>query len=223
MSSNTSHRVSSPWKSFPLICRSYSLVITGSNSTAIFCNASSLPILDKGEQFPGVICIPAPLCSHYKIRLYCIFPLIIFQKYIILVATLSIDTSHLTRGGTTSTRHRRRASSRANGQGLQRPSAHGRHGSEAESAALRRALRPKGALAHLGAIQDALPVQHGPACGAVWPVSHVARRVGSAPALGPTRAGTLALCPVMARGIAHGSRLAAGPLALAHAAGDGLG
>jgi hypothetical protein len=26
---------------------------------------SSLPILEKGEQFPGAICIPASLCSHY--------------------------------------------------------------------------------------------------------------------------------------------------------------
>jgi hypothetical protein len=33
-------------------------------------SASSLPILGKGEQFPGVICIPTPLCSHYKISLY---------------------------------------------------------------------------------------------------------------------------------------------------------
>jgi len=78
-------------------------------------------------------------------------------------------------------------------------------------------------LAHLGAIQDAIPWQHGPACGAVWPVSHVARRWGSARALGTTRAGTRALGHGMARGIAPGSRLAAGRLALAHAAGDVLG
>jgi hypothetical protein len=29
-------------------------------------NVSSLPILEKGEHFPEVICIPASLCSHYK-------------------------------------------------------------------------------------------------------------------------------------------------------------
>jgi hypothetical protein len=32
--------------------------------------ASSLPILPQGEQFPRAICLPALLCSHYKIRLY---------------------------------------------------------------------------------------------------------------------------------------------------------
>jgi hypothetical protein len=98
-----------------------------------------------------------------------------------------------------------------------------RPGSEAESEALRLARRPQGALAHLGAIQDAIPWPHGPSCGAVWTVYHVARRLGSAPALGTTRAGKLALWHVMARGSAHGSRLSAGRLALAHAAGDVLG
>src|SRR5262249_22228074 len=32
--------------------------------------ASSVPILPQGEQFPRVICLLAPLRSHYKIRLY---------------------------------------------------------------------------------------------------------------------------------------------------------
>ena len=31
---------------------------------------SSLPIFEKGEQFPRVICTLAPLCSHYKYGLY---------------------------------------------------------------------------------------------------------------------------------------------------------
>src|SRR5437588_12948780 len=34
------------------------------------CIVSSLPILEKGEQFPRVICILALLCSHYKYGLY---------------------------------------------------------------------------------------------------------------------------------------------------------
>src|SRR5437773_1747358 len=34
------------------------------------CSASSVPILPQGEQFPRVICLLAPLRSHYKIRLY---------------------------------------------------------------------------------------------------------------------------------------------------------
>jgi hypothetical protein len=35
-----------------------------------FSNASSLPILPQGEQFPRAICLPVLLCSHYKTRLY---------------------------------------------------------------------------------------------------------------------------------------------------------
>ena len=33
------------------------------------CNASSPPILEKGEPFPRVICIHALFCSHYKFYL----------------------------------------------------------------------------------------------------------------------------------------------------------
>ena len=39
------------------------------NRKCIF-NVSSLPILEKGEQFPRVICILALLCSHYRMSLY---------------------------------------------------------------------------------------------------------------------------------------------------------
>jgi len=38
--------------------------------TLFYWNASSVPILPQGEQFPRVICLLAFLCSHYKIRLY---------------------------------------------------------------------------------------------------------------------------------------------------------
>jgi hypothetical protein len=134
-----------------------------------------------------------------------------------------IDTSHLTRGGKTSTRHLRRESYRANGKGLHRPMANVSHGSEAESAAMRLALRHKGELEHLGTIQDAITLQHGRSFGAVWTVSHVARRLGRAKALGTTRAGQLALWQVMARVIAPGSRLSAVRRALSHAACDVLG
>ena len=33
-------------------------------------NVSFLAFLGKGEQFPRVICILAPSCSHYKYSLY---------------------------------------------------------------------------------------------------------------------------------------------------------
>jgi len=66
-------------------------------------------------------------------------------------------------------------------------------------------------------------VQPGRSFGAVWTGYHVARRVGLARALGTTRAGQLALGQVLARVLAHGSRLSAVRLALAPAAWDVLG
>ena len=71
-----------------------------------------------------------------------------------MVATLYIDTSHLTRGGQTSTRHLLRESYRAHGKGLHRTIANVSHGSAAEIEALRWALRHKEDLAHLGTLTD---------------------------------------------------------------------
>jgi len=88
---------------------------------------------------------------------------------------------------------------------------------------MRLALRHKEDLEHLGTIQDAITLQQGLSFGAVWTVYHVARRLGIEPALGTTRAGKLALWPVMARVIDQGSRLSAVRLAMAHAACDILG
>ena len=84
--------------------------------------------------------------------------------------------SHLTRGGKPSTRQRRRESYRAHGQVLHRTIAHVSHGSAGASAALRLARRPQEALEPLGTIQDARTLKHGRSFGAVWTVSHVARR-----------------------------------------------
>ena len=134
-----------------------------------------------------------------------------------------IDTSRITRGGKTYTRHLLRASYRAHGKVLHRTLANVSQCAEAEIEAIRLALRHKGELEHLGTIQDAITLQQGPSFGAVWTVYHVARRVGIAQALGTTRAGKLALWQVIARGIDQGSRLSAGRLAMSHAAGDVLG
>jgi hypothetical protein len=134
-----------------------------------------------------------------------------------------IDTSRITRGGKTSTRHLLRESYRANGKVLHRTIANVRHCSEAEIEAMRLALRHKEALEHLGTIQDALTLKQGRSFGAVWTVYHVARRLGIAQALGTTRAGKLALWQVIARVIDQGSRLSAVRLAMAHAACDVLG
>jgi hypothetical protein len=134
-----------------------------------------------------------------------------------------IDTSHITRGGKTYTRHLLRESYRANGKVLHRTIANVSQCSEAEIEAMRLALRHKEALEQLGTIQDAITLQQGPSFGAVWTVYHVARRLGIAQALGTTREGKLALWQVIARVIDQGSRLSAVRLAMAHAACDVLG
>jgi Transposase DDE domain len=140
-----------------------------------------------------------------------------------MVATMYIDTSHITRGGKTYTRHLLRESYRANGKVLHRTIANVSHCSEAEIEAMRLALRHKEALEQLGTIQDAITLQQGPSFGAVWTVYHVAQRLGIAQALGTTREGKLALWQVIARVIAQGSRLSAVRLAMSHAACDVLG
>ena len=134
-----------------------------------------------------------------------------------------IDTSHITRGGKTYTRHLLRESYRANGKVLHRTIANVSHCSAAEIEAIRLALRHKEALEHLGTIQDAITLKQGLSVGAVWTVYQVARRLGIEKALGTTRDGKLALWQVIARVIDQGSRLAAVRLAMSHAACDVLG
>lgn len=134
-----------------------------------------------------------------------------------------IDTSHITRGGKTYTRHLLRESYRANGKVLHRTIANVSHCSEAEIEAMRLALRHKEALEHLGTIQDAITLKQGMSFGAVWTVYHIARRLGIEKALGTTRDGKLALWQVMARVVDQGSRLSAVRLAMTHAACDVLG
>src|SRR5499427_5732509 len=134
-----------------------------------------------------------------------------------------IDTSHITRGGKTYTRHLLRESYRAHGKVLHRTIANVRQCSAAEIEALRLALRHKEALEHLGTIQDAITLKQGLSFGAGWTVYQVARRLGIEQALGTTREGKLALWQVVARVIDQGSRLSAVRLAMAHAACDVLG
>src|SRR5499433_3475135 len=140
-----------------------------------------------------------------------------------MVATMYVDTSRITRGGKTYTRHLLRESYRANGKVLHRTIANVSHCSEAEIEALRLALRHKENLEHLGTLQDAITLKQGVSFGAVWTVYHVARRLGIEKALGTTREGKLALWQVIARVIDQGSRLSAVRLAMSHAACDVLG
>ena len=86
-----------------------------------------------------------------------------------------IDTSRITRGGKTYTRHLLRESYRANGKVLHRTLANVSHCSDAEIVAIRLALRHKEELEHLGTIQDALTLQQGPSFGAVWTVRSIYR------------------------------------------------
>src|SRR5215510_13834767 len=134
-----------------------------------------------------------------------------------------VDTSHITRGGKTYTRHLLRESYRANGKVLHRTIANVSHCSEAEIEAMRLALRHKGELEHLGTLQDAVTLKQGLSFGAIWTVYHIARRLGIEQALGTTREGKLALWQVIARVIGQGSRLSAVRLAMSHAACDVLG
>jgi Transposase DDE domain len=134
-----------------------------------------------------------------------------------------VDTSHITRGGKTYTRHLLRESYRANGRVLHRTIANVSHCSEAEIEAMRLALRHKEALEHLGTIQDAITLKQGLSFGAVWTVYQVARRLGIEKALGTTREGKLALWQVIARVLDQGSCLSAVRLAMVHAACDVLG
>ena len=149
--------------------------------------------------------------------------LILIYISIIIVATMYIDTSHITRGGKTYTRHLLRESYRANGKVLHRTIANVSHCSTAEIEAMRLALRHKEDLEDLGTIADAITLKQGLSFGAVWTVYHVARRLGIDKALGTTRDGKLALWQVMARVIDQGSRLSAVRLAMSHAACDVLG
>jgi Transposase DDE domain len=134
-----------------------------------------------------------------------------------------VDTSHITRGGKTYTRHLLRESYRAHGKVLHRTIANVSHCFAAEIEALRLALRHKESLEHLGTMQDAITLKQGLSFGAVWTVYHVARRLGIEQALGTTRDGKLALWQVIARVIDQGSRLSAVRLAMSHAACDVLG
>src|SRR5262245_16697632 len=147
----------------------------------------------------------------------------ISYECIIIVATMYVDTSHITRGGKTYTRHLLRESYRAHGKVLHRTIANVSHCSAAEIEAMRLALRHKDDLEHLGTIQDAITLKQGVAFGAVWTVYHIARRLGIEKALGTTREGKLALWQVVARVLDQGSRLSAVRLAMAHAACDILG
>jgi hypothetical protein len=103
-----------------------------------------------------------------------------------------IDTSHITRGDKTYTRHLLRESYRANGKVLHRTIANVSHCSAAEIEAMRLALRHKEDLEHLGTIQDAITLKQALSFGAVWTLYHIAH-VWIEKALGATVKGNGAM------------------------------
>jgi transposase len=92
-----------------------------------------------------------------------------------------------------------------------------------EIAAIRLALRHKKDLSQLIGQSKVVSLRQGLSVGAVWLIYDMARQLGIAEALGPTRQGKLALWQVIARVINQGSRLSAVRLAGTHAACDVLG
>jgi len=94
---------------------------------------------------------------------------------------------------------------------------------EEELEAMRLALQHKKDLTQLVSVTQAVSLRQGLSMGAVWLLFDIARQLGITEALGPSRAGKLALWQVMARVIDQGSRLSAVRLAGSHAACDILG
>lgn len=89
--------------------------------------------------------------------------------------------------------------------------------SEEEIAAIELALKHKGNLAELGAVEE-VELTQGPSVGALWAVFQTAKGLGIEKALGADHNGQLALWQVMARVLDQGSRLSAVRLAKTHAA-----
>lgn len=135
---------------------------------------------------------------------------------------MHIDTSTSRQGDKIYTRHLLRESYREGKKVKKRTIANLTACSLEEIEAIRLALRHKKDLTQLSA-QDKAVFKQGLSVGSVWLLYDMARQLGIADALGPTRQGKLALWQVLARVIDQGSRLSAVRLAGSHAACDVLG
>jgi hypothetical protein len=133
-----------------------------------------------------------------------------------------VDVSSVRHNGKTFTRYLLRESYRDKGKVKHRTIANLSPCSPKEIEAIRLALRHKQDLTALGTLTH-LELRQGPSIGALWVVYAVARHLGIDKALGPSRAGRLALWQVIARVIDQGSRLSAVRLAMAHGACEVLG
>jgi len=105
-----------------------------------------------------------------------------------------VDTSTVrSKSGKTYTRHLLRESYREGGRVLHRTIANLSRCSGEEIQAINLALKHKGKLADLVAVNEALRLNQGPSVGAVGVLYAVAKDLGIAKALGHTRQGKLAL------------------------------
>ena len=136
-----------------------------------------------------------------------------------------VDSSTSRLNGKTYTRHLLRESYRADGKVKHRTLGNLSHCDADEVEAIRLALKHKGDLARIlaQAGEGGPRFKQGPAIGAVWVLSQLARELGLVAALGSDRQGKLALWQVIARVLDQGSRLSAVRLAGAHALGAALG
>jgi hypothetical protein len=133
-----------------------------------------------------------------------------------------VDTATVKSGKKTFVRHLLRTSFRQNGKVCHKTLLNLSGCSNDEVAALKLALKHKGALNSLTAINDIDSVS-GKRIGAVWALNVVAARLHLAKTLGSHQNGKLALLQVMARLINQGSRLSAVRLAKSHALCEILG
>lgn len=133
-----------------------------------------------------------------------------------------IDTSILRRNGKTYTRYLLRDSYREHGKVKHHTIANLSHCSPKEIAALKFAMTHKNNLAAVttAAKKPDVQVTQGLSVGALWLLKALAKACGLEKALGPTRAGKLALWQVFARVLIQGSRLSAVRLASQHAVCD---
>jgi transposase len=135
---------------------------------------------------------------------------------------MHVDSSSLSRGDKTYTRHLLRESFREGGKVKHRTVANLSHCSPQEIEAIKLALKHKQDLSVLVPLEEVC-VEQGQRVGAVVCVHAIAQRLGIAQALGSHRQGRLALWQVCARLINQGSRLSAVRLAQSHAACEVLG
>lgn len=144
------------------------------------------------------------------------------------IATMYVDSSTVTNGGRSYTRHLLRTSYRDNGKVCHRTVANISDCSEVEIEAIRLALKHKGELELLGAVNEDVSLVQGASFGAIWVVYQIASRLGIVQALSgindtDDRGGRLAVWQVIARVIDQGSRLSAVRLARSSACAEILG